>query len=192
MKSSFVEKNPRTVSFVLFACALAFYVYTLQPSLSWGDGIRVQREALTGESFILTELVNVQFAPDPFPFAKLGVAAWDHPLYVMLGYSLARLLPGLNPLWLVNLLSALFGAGAVALLFRLCFTHTRSLAASLFAALALAVAHTFWFHSSTPEVYTLFAFLLLLSLSLFDDFARTGRRRSLAGAFFALGLAASN
>ncbi|HEC22737.1 MAG TPA: hypothetical protein ENI95_07455, partial [Chloroflexi bacterium] len=76
------------VSLILFALVLGFYLYTLQPSLSWGDGTRLQREVITGESFILAELVDVQFAPDPFPFAKLGVAAWDHPLYVILGHSL--------------------------------------------------------------------------------------------------------
>ncbi len=176
----------------VFVLTLAFYLYTLQPSLSWGDGTRLQREAITGESFILAELVEVDFPPDPFPFARLGIAAWDHPLYVVMGYVLVRLLPGIHDLWLVNLISAVFGAGTVALLFWLCFAHTRSLIGSLYAALALAVAHTFWFHAATPEVYTLFAFLLLLTLIFYDRYERTGSRRALAGSAFTLGLGLSN
>ncbi len=184
--------NPLVMAAILFILALAFYLYTLQPSLSWGDGVRLQREAISGESFILTELVDVEFAPDPYPFAKLGVAAWDHPLYVILGHTLVRLFPGANPLWMVNLVSAVFGAGAVAMLFLLCYTHTRSLAAALYGSLALAVSHTFWFHAATPEVYTLFAFLLLLSLYLYDRYEQEGRRGALIGSAFVLGLGGAN
>ena len=68
----------------LFAAVLAFYIFTLQPSLAWGDGAKIQREAITGESFVLAEMVSATFAPDPYPYARLGVAAWDHPLYTIL------------------------------------------------------------------------------------------------------------
>ncbi len=176
----------------VFALAAAFYFYTLQPSLAWGDGIRLQREAITGQSFILAELVKANFAPDPFPFARLGVAAWDHPLYIIIGHTLVRALPVVNSLWLVNSLSALFGAAAVATLFTLCRAHTGSALASLAAALLLAVSHTFWFHAATPEVYTLHAFLLLLSLYLFDHFWRTDRPWALTAGSLVLGLAVAN
>ncbi len=184
--------DSRLGTLAVLVITLAFYLYTLQPSLSWGDGTRLQREAITGESFILAELVDVPFAPDPFPFARLGVAAWDHPLYVVVGHTLVQLLPGVDRLWLVNLLSAIFGAAAITTLFWLCYRHTRSLMSSLYASLALSVAHTFWFHATTPEVYTLFAFLLLLSLALCDRFEQTGHPAALAGSAFALGLGASN
>jgi hypothetical protein len=176
----------------VFALAAAFYLYTLQPSLTWGDGIRLQHEAITGQSFILAELVKANFAPDPFPFARLGVAAWDHPLYVIIAHTLVRALPGVNSPWLVNSLSALFGAAAVATLFALCRAHTGSALASLAAALLLAVSHTFWFHAATPEVYTLHAFLLLLGLYLFDHFWRTDRRWALTAGSFVMGLAVAN
>jgi hypothetical protein len=184
--------SPLIPTAAVFVLALVFYLVTLQPSLSWGDGVRLQREAITSESFILTELVDVAFAPDPYPFAKLGVAAWDHPLYVIVGHTLVRLFPGVDSLWLVNLVSAVFGAGAVAMLFLLCYTHTRSLIAALYGSLALAVSHTFWFHAATPEVYTLFAFLLLLSLTLYDLYEREGRQGALIGSAFALGLGGAN
>lgn len=182
----------RMAALLVFIVTLGFYLYTLQPSLSWGDGTRLQREVITGESFILAELVDVSFAPDPFPLSRLGVAAWDHPLYVVIGYALVHILPVVNPLWLVNLISAVFGASAVAVLFYLCKSETGSLAASLFAALALAVSHTFWFHAVTPEVYTLFAFLLLLAITLYLRYEHTGQLRYLTGCAFVLGLGASN
>lgn len=184
-------KSP-AIALVLFMAVLAFYTVTLQPSLAWGDGIRLQREAITGESFILTELVDVEFAPDPFPFAKLGVAAWDHPLYVILGHTLVKAFPAASNLWLVNFLSAVFGAGSVVLLFLFLRTNTHSIVASSFASLALAVSHTFWWNAVTPEVYTLFAFLLMLTIYLFDWFERTGNFLALLAAVFVLGLNASN
>jgi hypothetical protein len=184
--------KPKAFALLLFVFSLAFYVYTMQPGLAWGDGIRLQREALTAESFILAEMVDVTFAPDPYPFARLGVAAWDHPLYVMLGYGLTRALPGLDALWLVNLISAVFGAGSVALLFWLCYRPTRSLAGAGFAALALAVSHTFWWHAATPEVYTLFTFLLLLTLLAYTAYEENGRFPYLVAAAFTFGLGGAN
>jgi len=182
----------RIFPILLFFLLIAFYAFTLQPSLAWGDGIRLQHEVIAAESFILAEMVEIPFAPDPYPFARLGVAAWDHPLYVMIGHTLVRLLPGADPLWLVNLLSALWGAGAVALLYQWLARRTSSPLAAAFAALALAVSHTFWWHAATPEVYTLFIFLQLLTIFLYDLYQRKGRPAALYGAAFTLGLGAAN
>lgn len=182
----------KLIALLLFILTLVFYVYTLQPSLAWGDGIRLQREVITAESFILAELVDVAFAPDPYPFARLGVAAWDHPLYVMVGHGLVSALPGIESLWLVNLVSAVFGAGAVVLLFLYCRRHLNVWLAALYAALALAVSHTFWWHAATPEVYTLFAFLLLLAVYWFDAYEANGHVLYALGSAFALGLGAAN
>jgi hypothetical protein len=184
--------SPSRLTLLAFLLPLLFYLYTLQPSLAWGDGAKLQSEAITGASFVLWDLPQSSLAADPFPFARLGVAAWDHPLYVMLGYLLVRLVPTADPLWLVNLISAVFGAGAIALLFHLGYTQTNSAPAALLAASWLAVSHTFWFHAATPEVYTLFAFLLLLCLTLFSHYEKSGRWQPLAGSALALGLAASD
>jgi hypothetical protein len=107
------------------------------------------------------------------------------------GTLLVRALPFLDPLWLVNFISALFGAASVALVFLLSYRYTASTLASCFASFSLAVSHTFWWHSSTPEVYTLFVFLLLASFSLFDLFERTEKYLYLTSSAFFLGLAAS-
>ena len=71
------------ITALIFISVLGFYFYTLQPSLAWGDGMKVQLETITGESFIQSVLPDDLFANDPFPFAKVGIAAWDHPLYVI-------------------------------------------------------------------------------------------------------------
>lgn len=177
---------------VVFGLTAIFYIYTLSPSLAWGDGVRLQSEAISGESIILSEMTGNGFSPDPFIFSKVGVTAWDHPLYIVLGHLLVEAIPSMDSLWLVNLISAIFGAASIALVFHLCYRFTRSLPASGYASFALAVSHTFWWHSSTPEVYTLFIFLLLVSFFFFDRFEEDNQTSGLFLASFFLGLSASN
>ncbi|MFN2136579.1 MAG: protein O-mannosyl-transferase family [Candidatus Promineifilaceae bacterium] len=177
---------------LLFLASLVFFLLTLQPGLAWGDGTRLQREVVTAESFIFAEMVQRPFAPDPYPFARLGVAAWDHPLYVMLGHTLVQAAPAGRALWVTNALSALFAAGTVTLLYLLLYRHTRAPAPALLAAAALAVSHTFWWHAVTPEVYTLFTFLLLLVITFLESYEVSGRFAALLAAAFFLGLGISN
>ena len=168
-----------------------FYIFTLLPFLAWGDGTKLQSEAISGESFVLAEMTLDEFTPDPFIFSKVGVAAWDHPLYIIFGHLLVQALSFVDSLWLVNLISAIFGAASVALIFLLCYRFTDSILVSCYAAFSLAVSHTFWWHSTTPEVYTLFVFLLLISFYFFDQFERVSRVTFLVYSAFFLGLAAS-
>jgi transmembrane protein TMEM260 (protein O-mannosyltransferase) len=184
--------NRRVTALLIFLLAISFYVFTLSPSIAWGDGIRLQSEAISGESFILSEMPADQFQPDPFPYSKVGITAWDHPLYIVLGHALTEAFPSIDSIWLVNLISAVCGAAAVTLVFSLSYQFTSSRVASAYAALALAVSHTFWWHSSTPEVYTLFAFLLLACIYFFDKFERTGKYWALTTSAFFLGLAATD
>lgn len=176
---------------LVFCLTALFYIYSLLPSLAWGDGVKLQSEVISGESFVLSEMPADEFSPDPFLFSKVGVAAWDHPLYIVLGHLLVRALPFVPSLWLVNFISAFFGAGAVTLVFLLSRRFTGSLPASLYASLALAVSHTFWWHSSTPEVYTLFSFLLLAGFYFYDRFEADGGGGDLFCAALCLGLAVS-
>ncbi|HET9588163.1 MAG TPA: DUF2723 domain-containing protein [Anaerolineales bacterium] len=183
--------NHKVIAPWVFGLTTLFYVFTLLPSLAWGDGVKLQSEAIAGESFVLAEMAPDQFSPDPYIFSRVGVAAWDHPLYIVMGHLVVRAFPLMDALWLVNLLSAVFGAASVALVFLLAFRFTGSLPASCYAGFSLAVSHTFWWHASTPEVYTLFIFLLLLSFYFFDRFERTDEYAFLAWSAFFLGLAAS-
>jgi len=184
--------NKRLAALAVFTLTTVFYIYTLMPSLAWGDGTKLQGDAIAGESFILAEMPEDQFSPDPYPFARVGVAAWDHPLYIILGHILVKALPFIDPLWLVNLISAVFGAASIALVFLIGYRSTGSLLTSAYASFSLAVSHTFWWNSSTPEVYTLFIFLLLGSLCVFDRFESTRNYAFLGYSAFLLGLAASN
>ena len=154
--------------------------------------MRLQSEVVLGESIILAEMPADVFSPDPFIFSKVGVTAWDHPLYIVIGHLLVKAFPVADSLWLVNLISAIFGAASIVMVFQLSYRFTNSLLASSYTAFALAVSHTFWWHSSTPEVYTLFIFLLLVSFSFFDRFEKENKPSHLFLATFFLGLAASN
>lgn len=183
--------NKKLSVLLVFILTAFFYIYTLLPSLAWGDGAKLQSEAVSGESFVLAELPPDEFAPDPFIFSKMGVAAWDHPLYIVLGHLLVKALPSVDSLWVVNLISAVFGAASVALVFLLALRFTDSLLAACYAAFSLAFSHTFWWHSSTPEVYTLLAFLLLMSFYFFERYERTSGKPSIIFSALFLGLAAS-
>lgn len=179
------------MALLVFILTTIFYIYTLLPSLAWGDGTKLQSEAISGESFVLAEMPASEFVPDPFIFSRVGVAAWDHPLYIVLGHTLVKAFPLVEPLWLVNLVSAIFGAASVTLVFLLSYRYTDSFLAACYAGFSLALSHTFWWHSSTPEVYTLFVFLLLMSFYCFDQYESTNGNASLFFSAFFLGLAAS-
>lgn len=176
---------------MVFALTISFYIYTLLPSLAWGDGTKLQSEAISGESFVLAEMPSEKFTPDSFVYSKVGVAAWDHPLYIIAGNLFVKTFSFIDSLWLINFFSAIFGAASVALVFLLSYQFTKSLLASGYASFSLAVSHTYWWHSTTPEVYTLFILLLLVSYYFFDKFERTGRFSFLSYSALFIGLAAS-
>lgn len=149
----------------LVPVVLSWYLVTLAPSLTWADGARLQLDVRLGGStyWYFDELRAVP--TDGWPFERLGVAAWDHPLYVMAAQSI-RLMPWGEPLWRINALSALAAAAAVGLAAHVMYQLTGDATATSLAALALAVSHTFWFHAVTAEVYALHALLLLLLILL--------------------------
>ena len=183
--------NKRTIPLFVFLLTLGFYTHTLLPSLAWGDGVKLQSEVVSGESFLLSEISSDIYTPDSFPFARVGVAAWDHPLYIILSHLLVKVFPSVDPLWLANIFSAIFGALSLAVLFVIANRLTESVWASFYASFSLAVAHTFWWHSSTPEVYTLFIFLLLVSYYFFDQFEKWNKISYVFISTVFLGLSAS-
>ncbi len=141
----------RQIALLLFAIIFGLYLRTLAPGLLGGDSGEFQTAAWT-----------------------LGLAhPTGYPLYLLLGtlwqHTLA--LFGLTPAHALNLLSALFGALAIAMLY-LTLIHwlqsdplIRRLAA-LLAALLLAVNPTFWSQSLVAEVYTLHALFVILLLHI--------------------------
>lgn len=183
-------KHPLT-TLALFAVVLGFYTYTLAPSLNWADSARVQLDVVLGGStywhFPEASLVPV----DDLPFNRLGIAPSDHPLFVLLG-QLALLAPWGERLVRLNLLSALLGALAVALLFRLGHYLTGDRWAAGLGAGALAVSHSFWFHSVTTEVYTLHAAFMVSLIWLALRWAEEGRPGQLTTFALLAGLGLAN
>jgi hypothetical protein len=91
----------------------------------------------------------------PLVVQRLAIAhPTGYPLYTLLG-KLFSLGPGSNVAWSVNLLSAVAGALAVALVYLAARQLTRRRWPALLGALALAVSHVFWSQSVIAEVYTL-------------------------------------
>lgn len=161
MRSIFSSLNSRVRDLVrrfpawaLSIIVFVFYLYTLAPSIVWADGARVQMDVmLKGSSYAYMEEVS-SVPTDGWPFDRLGVAAWDHPLYVMLA-QVFLLLPGKEPSYLINLMSAVMGALAVGVTYQLAVSLVHDPWAAAVGSLALAVSHTFWFHSVTAQTYTL-------------------------------------
>lgn len=171
----------------LFSALLAFALYlrTLAPGLLGGD---------SGE---------LQFA------AWLGGAAHPtgYPLYLMLGWLWAHLLPLHDPAWRMNAFSALWGGVAVGLTYLLAVRMLKPLSSAslrarprpifgpileripaLFAALTTAVTPTFWSQATVAEVYTLNAAFVAAILLAVLIWGQTGSRRALYAAALLIGL----
>jgi hypothetical protein len=117
--------------------ALAFCVYlrTLAPTVMWYD---------MGE---LTTASSV-----------LGIAHnTGYPLYILLG-KLFTFLPFGDVAYRVNLMSAVFAALTVSLVFVIIHDLTRSILAALFGSLTLAFSSTLWSTATWAESYSLNAF----------------------------------
>ncbi|MDP3541093.1 MAG: DUF2723 domain-containing protein [Elusimicrobiota bacterium] len=120
------------MSFGVFFATLALYLAKLPPALApWRD---------TGEMTVAA--------------ATLGVAhPTSYPLYVLLG-RLALWFPLGNPAYRLNLLSAVAGAAACAVLFAV-LRERRGTFAALAAAACLAFNPAFWAVSQVSEMYSL-------------------------------------
>ncbi len=115
---------------------------------------------LRGSSYAYMEEV-APIPTDGLPFDRLGAAAWDHPLYVMLA-QMFLIFPGKEPTYRINLMSAVMAAIALGLTYPLMLLLVHDRWAAAVGVLGLAVSHTFWLHSVTSEVYTLNILLMAL------------------------------
>jgi hypothetical protein len=129
---------------VAFLLSLAFYVYTLAPTILYADDAKFQRLAY---------------------FCLLQRNVFDHPIWVALIHPIVFLPVG-DVAYRVNLASALCGAATVGLVFALLWRATGSSYGAAGGAAALAVSHTFWTHSVRTEVYTFNSLILVLCLWL--------------------------
>ncbi len=171
-------RTQRTLAVLLFLWALALYTYTLAPSVMWGDAVEAQVQvALGGSSYMyFVDLENaIEASIDHFPFARLGVAAWDHPLYIMLGQIFAHLVPWGDVAYRMNLMSALTAAVVVVVVYLVGQALVQDDWAAIMGALALAVSHTFWLHAVMAEIYALHLLFMISLIGL--TFRWVERRR---------------
>ncbi len=94
------------------------------------------------------------------------VRATGYPLYLLLGKVFTLLLPIGDVGFRLNVLSALCGAGTIALLYQLLWSLIRQRAAALAAVLLLAFSYYFWAEAIVAEVYTLHTLLMATLLLL--------------------------
>lgn len=141
------SRTDRQLALLLFAGTVGLYLRTLAPGLLGGDSGEFQMAAW-----------------------RLGLAhPTGYPFYLILGSIWQHLLAlgGVNPAYALNMLSALIGAAAVALLYlgMIGWLHSPigiRRTAALFTALFFAVNFTFWSQTLIAEVYTLHTLFLVL------------------------------
>jgi Protein O-mannosyl-transferase TMEM260-like len=150
-----------------FVAALVLYLFTLSEGVHWGDH---------------AELQLATAAP------TFGVGIRSYPLWVSLSAVLVRVFP-LDPAVGANVLSAIFGALAVALSFLYVSGAFGSRRAGFFTAATLAVSHLLWSSSTVAEVYSLAAcFVFLMLMAAEDSLGSTRRGAFLLGLITGLGL----
>lgn len=122
--------------------------------------------------------------------ASLNVAhATGYPLFTLLGYAWHFLPLDANVAWQLNLLTPLFGALTVTVVFVFARALTLRTIAALVAAIFLALTPVLWFNASILEVYPLHAFLLALTWYLLYRWSRTPPANGMLYlAFFVFGL----
>lgn len=133
------------------------YLMTLAPTVSGEDG---------------GELVAAAYS--------LGIPhPTGYPLWTMLAHAFIKLIPFGEVAWRVNLMSAFWASGTVALVvLTLRALQVGRLAAGL-AGLILAFSREFWEQSVIAEVYTLNAFFVVLCIYLLLDWTRTRSKLTL-------------
>jgi hypothetical protein len=155
---------------VVFFAALVLYGISCAPGAVWQDSglfqYRVWHNDLEG-------------------FEGLAVS---HPLYHLVAIG-AKQVPFGEFGRRVNLVSSVAGALAVANLYLLMRLWLGRDFPAVIAALTLAVSHTFWWHASLAETYTLWAALFLGELVVLLQYIRTRNVRYLYGLGLLNGLA---
>lgn len=160
---------------LLFVSALALYVRTLAPSVA----------------FLFDDTLEFQYI-----VPRLGIIhQTGYPLYALLGKLFTLAVPLNDPAFRLNLLSAVDGALAVAMVYFVARHLTSTLFAAVIAALTFAVGQTFWSQAVIAETYTtqmlLVAILLYLALIWKEETERgnvLGARRRFYTLAFAMGL----
>lgn len=154
------------VAALLGVVALIVYWRTLAPSIEWGDSPE------------LTTAAYCAGVPHPT----------GYPLYMMLAHAFLCLCPLGSPAYRMNMLAALSGSIAVALIYLLLVRVTRSRWASLVIALLFAFSRTFWSQAVIAEHYPFEMLCIAAVLGCVLAWDRRGDRRWLRASAFVYGL----
>lgn len=160
--------NRRLAPLLLFLLSLGLYARTLAPTVVT----------------IFDDSLELQLALPTFAI----IHPTGYPLYSLLGWLGTRLLPVGDAALRANLLSALFAAGGVALLFVLARRLGSAVIPAATAALLLAVGPVWWSQATIAEVYSLQGLLTLVILYAALRWEATLSGRWLAGLGLAVGL----
>lgn len=158
-------ERPVLLVFGVILAAQVIYLWTLAPTVLWGDDAKLQIQA-----YELDITVDSQA---------------DHPLWVLLAHPFVRLPIG-NPAYRANLFTSLCAAIAVGFSFAAMRRFNGSTIAAITGAAALTVSHSFWTHAVRTEVYSLN--LLVLAASIYLLVTAAEARWRLLAAWFLLGL----
>lgn len=107
------------------------------------------------------------------------------PLYILVGKIFTSIFPVGSLIWRVNLMSAIFGAATILLVYLSMIVLRVRRETAFLLSLFLAVTSIFWEFSLSADVFSFSAFLIALSLFLVFS-----KRKYMA--FFALGLSSSH
>jgi hypothetical protein len=122
----------------------------------------------------------------------LGIVhANGYPTYLLLA-NVFTWIPVGEVAYRVNLMSAVFGAATIALLYHLCWRIVSDRLAALIAALTLAYSYFFWSASVVAEVYTLHTFFFTLIFALLFAWRESGKLWQLNAAALLFGLSLGN
>lgn len=157
------------------AVVFALYWRTLAPTMLYYDPAGMY------DSVMLQVKAYVLGIPNPT----------GYPTYMMISH-LFTYLPVANVGWRVNLVSAVFAALAVLVVFFVCRALTGRIVPALAAAFLFGVSREFWSQAVIAEVYTISAFFVALTILVLLVWHRTREDRYLLLFAFLMGLAMTN
>ncbi len=169
-KNKSLADRSTLVGIAVFLFSFAFYVFTLAPTVIWGDN--------AGDALAAIKM-------------HLTISADSHPLFIILGHFFSYL--PFEPAYSLNLLSAATSSLAVLVVYLIVLEVTGSMASAMIGAISLCVSHAFWLHAVIGRIYGLNAFFVMItSLVLLKWKKRPTNSHLLYLAAFLFGLGLSN
>lgn len=163
MKKYFIAFLSGIVSFI-------FYYMTLAPSILWGDPAKLTNQAYT---------------------CMLRLYTPNHALHNLIGHFWGKL-PFADYAYGQNMISAIFSAATIIIIFLIVSHITGSIFASVTASVSLMLSHTFWWLSVINESYSLAFFCFTLAIMAEVVWFKTRKQSWLYLTAFSIGLGISD